>query len=83
MPFFARPRAIALGSKPPLVTRIARTGLGTRLCPRKQSVLDTEKLLSFHGGKFLKDNHYLAEVEYVEMVASWHKKSLQKCVNGK
>ena len=26
------PRAIALGSKPPLVTRIARTGLGTRLC---------------------------------------------------
>ena len=24
-------RAIALGSKPPLVTRIARTGLGTRL----------------------------------------------------
>ena len=31
LPFFARPRAIALGSKPPLVTRIARTGLGTRL----------------------------------------------------
>ena len=28
-------RAIALGSKPPLVTRIARTGLGTRL---RQSV---------------------------------------------
>ena len=28
------PRAIALGSKPPLVTRIARTGLGTRLCVR-------------------------------------------------
>ena len=26
-----RYRAIALGSKPPLVTRIARTGLGTRL----------------------------------------------------
>ena len=26
-----RPRAIALGSKPPLVTQIARTGLGTRL----------------------------------------------------
>ena len=26
-----RPRAIGLGSKPPLVTRIARTGLGTRL----------------------------------------------------
>ena len=25
------PRAIALGSEPPLVTRIARTGLGTRL----------------------------------------------------
>ena len=25
------PRAIALGSKPPLATRIARTGLGTRL----------------------------------------------------
>ena len=24
---------IALGSKPPLVTRIARTGLGTRLSP--------------------------------------------------
>ena len=35
LPFFARPRAIALGSKPPLVTRIARTGLGTRL---RQSV---------------------------------------------
>ena len=30
MPFFARPRAIALGSKPPLVTRIARTGVGIR-----------------------------------------------------
>ena len=29
--FFARPSAIALGSKPTLVTRIARTGLGTRL----------------------------------------------------
>ena len=27
-------RAIALGSKPPLVTRIARTGLGTRLVVR-------------------------------------------------
>ena len=26
------PRAIALGSKPPLVTRIERTGLGTTLC---------------------------------------------------
>ena len=26
-----RPRAIALGSKPPVVTRIARTGLGTSL----------------------------------------------------
>ena len=26
-----RPRAIALASKPPLVTRIAQTGLGTRL----------------------------------------------------
>ena len=31
LPLFAWPRAIALGSKPPLVTRIARTGLGTRL----------------------------------------------------
>ena len=31
LPFFARPRANALGSKRPLVTRIARTGLGTRL----------------------------------------------------
>ena len=29
------PRAIALGSKPPLVTRIARTGLGTRLASMK------------------------------------------------
>ena len=27
-----KPRAITLGSKPPLVTRIARTGLVTRLC---------------------------------------------------
>jgi len=26
------PSAIALGSKPPLVTQIARTGLGMRLC---------------------------------------------------
>ena len=33
---FARPRAIALGSKPPLVTRIARTGLGTRLVYTKK-----------------------------------------------
>ena len=31
MPFSARPRANALGFKPPLVTRIARTGLGSRL----------------------------------------------------
>ena len=30
------PRAIALGSKPPLVTRIERTGLGTRLQLQKQ-----------------------------------------------
>ena len=32
------PRAIALGSKPPLVTRIARTGLGTRL-PRNVTAI--------------------------------------------
>ena len=31
MPFSARPCANALGFKPPLVTRIARTGLGSRL----------------------------------------------------
>ena len=31
LPFFARLRAITLGSKPPLVTKIARTGLSTRL----------------------------------------------------
>ena len=31
LPFFARPHAIALGSKPPLVTLIARTSPGTRL----------------------------------------------------
>ena len=35
-------RAIALGSKPPLVTRIARTGLGTRL----HGVIFTLALLS-------------------------------------
>ena len=29
--FVGKIRAIALGSKPPLVTRIARTGMGTRL----------------------------------------------------
>ena len=30
-PFYARPRAIALGSSPPPLIRIARVGLGTRL----------------------------------------------------
>ena len=30
---FCRVPEIALGSKPPMVTRIARTGLGTRLSP--------------------------------------------------
>jgi len=42
---------------------------------RKQSVPDAEKLLSFHVAKFFKDNHYLAEAEYVETVALWHESS--------
>ena len=53
---------------------------------RKQSVPDAEKLLSFHVAKFFKDNHYLAEAEYVETIALWHKASdghglsqLQRC----
>ena len=37
------PRAIALGSKPPLVTRIARTGLGTRLEPCYKRVTSRDK----------------------------------------
>ena len=45
LPFFARPRAIALGSKPPLVTRIARTGLGMRL------------LYHVYGGAFHSTQH--------------------------
>ena len=53
---------------------------------RKQSVPDAEKLLSFHVAKFFKDNHYLAEAEYVETIALWHEASdgrglsqLQRC----
>ena len=53
---------------------------------RKQSVPDAEKLLSFHVAKFFKDNHHLAEAEYVETVALWHEASdgrglsqLQRC----
>ena len=33
-----RTRAIALGSKPPLVIRIARTGLGTRLHQKMENL---------------------------------------------
>ena len=44
LPFFARPHSIALGSKPPLVTVIARTGLGTWLVLTDVLAM----LLSFH-----------------------------------
>lgn len=53
---------------------------------RKQSVPHAEKLLSFHVANFFKDNHYLAEAEYVETIALWHEASdgrglsqLQRC----
>ena len=38
---FGKVRAIALGSKPPLITRRARTGLGTRLRITDSHALDT------------------------------------------
>lgn len=44
LPFFARPWAIAVGSKPPLLTRFARIGLGTRLDTDEHS-----RLSSFHA----------------------------------
>ena len=51
LPFFARPRAIALGSKPPLATRIARTGLGTRLkCLYIASTFDVANRHLFRRG---------------------------------
>jgi len=52
----------------------------------KQSVPDAEKLFFFPVATFCKDNHYLAEAEYVETVALWHEASgghglsrLQRC----
>ena len=43
------PRAIALGSKPPPVTQIARTGLGTRLCKACWMKINSwQRLLTFH-----------------------------------
>ena len=48
--FFDRPPAIALGSKPPLVTRMAQIGLGTRLL---NTVADRNKTESQNS----KQNH--------------------------
>ena len=39
---------------------------------RKQSVVDAEKLLSFHVATFLETNGHKKEAEYVKIVASWH-----------
>ena len=39
---------------------------------RKQSVRDAERLLSYLVGKFLSENGYEREGEYVNIVAGWH-----------
>ena len=42
---------------------------------RKQSVIDAEKLLSFHVAAFLDEKGYKIEAEYVQIVAKWHEAS--------
>ena len=42
---------------------------------RKQSVIDAEKLLSFHVAAFLDEKGYKREAEYVQIVAKWHEAS--------
>ena len=39
---------------------------------RKQSVVDAERMLSYLVGKFLSENGYEKEGEYVNIVAGWH-----------
>ena len=51
-----RTRAIALGSKPPLVTRIARTGLGTRLHQKMENLWRTVTV-ACKPGVFCGANH--------------------------
>ena len=48
------------------LTQAALTG------ERKQSVKDAERMLSYSVAKFLKENGYEMEGEYVEIVAGWH-----------
>lgn len=42
---------------------------------RKQSVDDAERLLSHRVGKFLGDNGFATEAEYVTTIADWHEAS--------
>ena len=42
---------------------------------RKQSVIDAEKLLSFHVAIFLDKSGHEKEAEYVKIIASWHEAS--------
>lgn len=53
---------------------------------RKQSVQDAERMLSFLVAKFLREHGYVAESNYVEIVAGWHEAAdgrgisqLQRC----
>lgn len=39
---------------------------------RKQSVQDAERMLSFLVAKFLQEHGYVAESNYIEIVAGWH-----------
>ena len=50
------------------------TGLtqGALTGERKQSVKDAERMLSYSVAKFLKENGYEMEGEYVEIVIAWH-----------
>ena len=54
------PRAIALVSKPPLVTRIARTGLGTRLLERvfQIELFESGQFLPFMSGRESQRNQF-------------------------
>jgi hypothetical protein len=53
---------------------------------RKQSVVDAERMMSFLVAKFLRENGYQKEGEYIDIVAGWHEAAdgrglseLQRC----
>ena len=42
---------------------------------RKQSVVDAERLLSYHVAEYFRQKGYEKEYEYVKVIAQWHESS--------